>query len=61
MERFYVFQLLSFIYKYVGYLRIAKYFLYSGWNIININVIQESSLKNEYYMKSIQNANIFIL
>ena len=38
-----------------------KCFLCPGWDTVNMNVIQESSVKNEYYMKSVQNANIFYI
>src|SRR5205814_10674108 len=50
--------LLSFAHRHTGHLRIAKRFLCPGWDTVNMNSIQKSSVKNEFFVNSVQNADV---
>ncbi|CAB5326218.1 unnamed protein product [Rhizophagus irregularis] len=59
MERFYALRLLSLAHRHTGHLQIAKHFLCSGWNTVNMDTIQKSNVEHEFYVKSVNNANLF--
>ena len=59
MERFYALRLLSLAHRHTGHLRIAKRFLCPGWDTVNMDAIQKSSVEHEFYVKSVNNANLF--
>lgn len=61
MKRFYMFQLLSFAHRHLGHFQLAKHFLCSRWNTINMNFIQKSNVKNEFFVLSAQNDNNFYI
>lgn len=61
MERFYVLRLLSFAHRHPGHLRLAKRFLCPGWDTINMNAIQKSSVENEFFVPSAQSSNIYVV
>ncbi|GET50229.1 uncharacterized protein OCT59_026464 [Rhizophagus irregularis] len=61
MERFYMLRLLSFAHRHLGHLRLAKHFLYPGWDTINMNAIQKNSVKTEFFVPSAQSSNIYVV
>ncbi|CAB5379773.1 unnamed protein product [Rhizophagus irregularis] len=52
MEMFYSLQLLNFAHRCPGYLRIAKRFLYPGWDTVNMDSIKKHSIENEFFVES---------
>src|SRR5437763_13839859 len=61
MERFYTLRLLSFAHGHPGHSQIAKRFLCPGWDTVNMNAIQKSSVENEFFVPSSQNADLFYI
>ncbi|CAB4487735.1 unnamed protein product [Rhizophagus irregularis] len=59
MERFYSLRLLNFAHRRPGYLRIAKRFLCSGWDTVNMDSIKKHSIENEFFVKSVNNSGHF--
>lgn len=58
MERFYACRLLSIAHRHPGHLRIAKRFFCPGWDTVNMDTIQKSRVENEFFVASVQDANI---
>ena len=52
MERFYEQRLLGFSHRHSGHLRIGKRFFCPGWETVDANSIQQTSLENEYLVPS---------
>ncbi|PKK56426.1 hypothetical protein RhiirC2_800028 [Rhizophagus irregularis] len=59
MERFYSLRLLNFAHRRPGYLRIAKHFLYPGWDTVNMDSIKKHSIENEFFVESVNNSGHF--
>jgi len=61
MERFYQRRLLDFANKHHGHLQIANRFLCPGWETINENEIQKTSVANEYLVPSAEQSGLFYI
>jgi hypothetical protein len=59
MERFYACRLLSFSHRHPGHIRIAKRFFCPGWDTVNMDTIQRSSVENEFFVASVKEPSIF--
>jgi hypothetical protein len=61
MERFYMRRLLGVAHKHPGNLRIAKRFLCPGWDSVNANEIQKTSIEDEFLVPSTSNSSFYIV
>jgi hypothetical protein len=61
MERFYARRLLEVAHKHSGNLHIAKRFLCPGWETIDANSIQKTSVENEFLVQSTRDNDIFYI
>ena len=61
MERFYARRLLEIAHKHLRHFRIARRFLYLGWEKVNANLIQKSTVNNEFFMPSTQDTGLFYI
>ncbi|GBC02321.1 hypothetical protein RclHR1_04570008 [Rhizophagus clarus] len=61
MKRFYACWLLAIANNHPGHLRILRQFLYSGWEKVNTDFIQKSTISNEFFVPSTQNNEFFYI
>ncbi|GES84202.1 hypothetical protein GLOIN_2v1883854 [Rhizophagus clarus] len=61
MEKFYTRWLLAIANNHPGHLRILRQFLCPGWEKVNTDFIQKSTISNEFFVPSIQNNEFFYI
>jgi hypothetical protein len=53
--------LLGIAYKHLGHLKIAKWFLCSGWEKVDANLIQKTNVDLEFLVPSKSNPGLFYI